>query len=134
MMAIFISLCYNIKNTRKWVELIDSIKLKLLKVTLLNIKNDMANTNGRFILANRHKNVEFMRENLLTIEDVKDIIFNLKPEDYISGPSEDHDQKYEGVIYVFKTKYIIEKTIYIKIRYVQGEEVVCISFHLDEVI
>lgn len=116
------------------MELIDAVKVNLIKVTLKNIKKDMANSNCKFTLADRNKNMEFMRENFLNIEDAKDIIFNLKPEDYISGPSVDHDPKYEGVIYVFKTKHIIEKTIYIKIRYVQGKAVVCISFHLDEIV
>jgi len=47
------------------------------------------------------------------------------------GPEEDRDG-YPGYIYKFKTNYLTDKIIYIKIRFAPPDEVVCISFHEDE--
>lgn len=84
-----------------------------------------------FTLAERTKNIEFMREYGLLIEDVKEAILSLTPKQYAGGPDEDRDG-YDGYIYKFKSNFIEDVVIYIKIRYNPPDEVVCISFHEDE--
>lgn len=58
---------------------------------------------------------------------------SLKPQDYVRGPEKDRNDKYEGDIWVFKNSTYLNVVIYIKIRYNPPKELVCISFHQDEV-
>ncbi|MCX7903264.1 MAG: type II toxin-antitoxin system MqsR family toxin [Caloramator sp.] len=101
----------------------------MIKAYLKDIKKIIVEKGFQFI--KREKNVKFLREYGLLIEDVKKIILSLKPEDYIKGPEKDHNQKYLGDIWVFKNTTYLDMTIYIKIRYNPPDEVVCISFHED---
>ncbi|MEZ0536649.1 type II toxin-antitoxin system MqsR family toxin [Caldicellulosiruptoraceae bacterium PP1] len=87
---------------------------------------------GKFRFVNRDKNIRFMREHGLLIEDIKEILLQLEPKDYIKGPEKDYNEKYKGDIWVFKNNSYLEVTIYIKIRHDPPNEVVCISFHEDE--
>lgn len=83
------------------------------------------------ILVPRDKNVSFMREYFLDYYDLKEIILDLSPSDCIDGPEADTDG-YEGYIFKFKSTYLDNTLIYIKIRYNPLEKVVVISFHEDE--
>ncbi|MDB2068282.1 type II toxin-antitoxin system MqsR family toxin [Clostridium perfringens] len=104
--------------------MIDEIlKTLLKKVKELTLKKGV-------ILANRDKNVEFLREYGLTDECVKEAILQLTPRNYRKGPEEDRDG-YPGYVYVFKSNYLTEDVIYIKIRYNPPDELVFISFHKD---
>jgi len=104
------------------------IKEQFVNTILVEIKKRVSQ--GYFTIVNRRKNVEFMREHFLKIEDIKEFIFDLSfRNNYVKGPEEDRDD-FEGQIWVFK--YIFDKEmIYIKIRY-NDPEVVCISVHKDE--
>lgn len=82
-------------------------------------------------VAYREKNVAFMREYFLDDEDLKEIILDLTPNDCIGGPEPDRDG-YEGHILKFKSLYLDEIVIYVKIRYNPPNQVVIISFHEDE--
>ncbi len=84
-----------------------------------------------FTLAYRDKNIGFMREHLLNEEDIKETIYDLSPNDCIGGPEEDRGG-YEGHVLEFKSQYLSDLIIYIKVRYKPPEEVVVISFHEDE--
>jgi len=55
----------------------------------------------------------------------------LSPNDCIGGPEEDRGG-YEGHVLEFKSQYLSDLIIYIKVRYKPPEEVVVISFHEDE--
>ena len=79
----------------------------------------------------RGKNYEFLLDNGLTLDNVKDAILQLSSKDNIGGPETDRDG-YPGTIYKFKTKYLTDEVIYIKIRFNPPDEIVCISFHADK--
>ncbi len=85
----------------------------------------------KFDLINRRKNIMFMRDNLLDEDDLIEIILALSPSDCIDGPEPDRDG-YEGQILKFKSSYLDDKIIYIKIRCNPPKDVVIISFHEDE--
>ena len=97
---------------------------------LLKIKRtvDADNNGDKFIIVRRAKNIEFMREYGLNVDDVKNIIRGLTVEDCFAGPEEDRNQKYEGCIFKFKS--LFEDTeLYIKIRIESTEKSVCLSVH-----
>lgn len=104
------------------------IRDSFIKSALKNIKK--AIVKNKYSLANRSKNIAFMRDYFLDTNDLKEIILNLKPRDCIEGPDKDRDG-YEGFIFIFKSNYIEEILIYIKIRYNLPKELVIISFHKD---
>lgn len=79
----------------------------------------------------RDKNISFMREHFLDDNDLKEIVLDLIPNDCIDGPEEDRGN-YKGYVMEFKSSYLDDILIYIKIRYNPPEEVVIISFHEDE--
>lgn len=105
------------------------MKQELRKTFLKNIKKYVLMKN--LIVVPRGKNVNFMREYGLNISDLKEMIFDLSPNDCIDGPEPDRDG-YEGHVLEFKSNYIDEIITYVKIRYNPPDEVVCISFHEDE--
>lgn len=78
------------------------------------------------------KNIKFLKEWGLLIDDVKDILLDLQPGDYVKGSEQDHLDNKEGDIWIFKNSRYLDVCIYIKLRYNPPEEVVCISFHEDE--
>ncbi len=79
----------------------------------------------------RGKNISFMREHFLDDNDLKEIVLDLIPNDCIDGPEEDRGN-YKGYVMEFKSSYLDDILIYIKIRYNPPDEVVIISFHEDE--
>lgn len=95
-----------------------------LKAVKRNISNDC------YTLADRDKNFEFLKENGLTMDDVKEIIFNLTPSNWIGGPENDTDG-FPGDVCKFISNDIDDVSIYIKVRYNPPNEVVFISFHED---
>lgn len=100
-----------------------------IKSLLMDIKKSILINN--FTLAKRDKNIFFLREYGLTIGDVKETILDLTPENCIAGPSPDRDG-YQGQVLIFKSAYIDDLVIYVKIRSNLPYEIVCISFHEDE--
>ena len=74
----------------------------------------------------------FLQEYGLTISgDLKEVILDLSPEDCTNGPEADRDG-FPGQVLVFKSTYIDDLVIYVKIRNNKPHETVCISFHEDE--
>lgn len=84
-----------------------------------------------YVLADREKNNNFLLDRGLNLEHVREAILRLSDKDKWIGPQEDRDG-YPGYVYKFKSEYLTDEIIYIKIRYNPPNEVVCISFHLDE--
>lgn len=84
----------------------------------------------------REKNARFMREHGFNIDDITDILLDLNKEHYLDGPQKDHNKKLEGDVWKFKYDLELDSDlnilIYIKIRYNPPNELVCISFHEDE--
>lgn len=84
----------------------------------------------------RAQNLDFLREEGLTIIDIEDIICALTKNDYFRGPLLDRDNSKEDV-WVFK-KNINNKTVYIKLKLRQYkdkeriDDVVCLSMHEDK--
>ena len=76
--------------------------------------------------------MNFLRENGLQLDDVKEVILSLSIKDKAAGPEDDRDG-YPGYVFKFKTDYLTDELIYVKIRYNPPDEVVCISFHADEI-
>ena len=82
-------------------------------------------------MAERKKNNDFLIDRGLTLEHVREAILELSDNDKPIGPEEDRDG-YSGYVYKFKSEYLTDEVIYIKIRYNPPDEVVCISFHENE--
>lgn len=74
---------------------------KLRGKYLLRIKTLVSSDiNGEhFTIVRTKKNIDFMYEYGLSIEDVKNIILNLSTEDCFSDPENDRDLSYEGWIF-----------------------------------
>lgn len=103
---------------------------KLREKYLLRIKTLVSSDiNGEhFTMVRTKKNIDFMYEYGLSIEDVKNIILNLSTEDCFSGPENDRDLSYEGLIFKFSPMFENVK-LYIKIRVESSEKSVCLSVH-----
>lgn len=103
---------------------------KLREKYLLRIKTLVSSDiNGEhFTIVRTKKNIDFMYEYGLSIEDVKNIILNLSTEDCFSGPENDRDLKYEGWIFKFSPMFENVK-LYNKIRVESSEKSVCLSVH-----
>jgi hypothetical protein len=103
---------------------------KLRGKYLLRIKTLVSSDiNGEhFTIVRTKKNIDFMYEYGLSIEDVKNIILNLSTEDCFSGPENDRDLRYEGWIFKFSPMFENVK-LYNKIRVESSEKSVCLSVH-----
>lgn len=103
---------------------------KLRGKYLLRIKTLVSSDiNGEhFTIVRTKKNIDFMYEYGLSIEDVKNIILNLSTEDCFSGSENDRDLSYEGWIFKFSPMFENVK-LYIKIRVESSEKSVCLSVH-----
>ena len=97
---------------------------------LLKIKKiiDKDKNGDKFIIVRTKKNIDFMREYNLNSEDIKDIIRKLTIEDCFSGPEEDRDERYKGLIFKFSPMFENTK-LYIKIRVESTEKSICLSVH-----
>lgn len=114
----------------KSVLIMNVITDKLRGKYLLRIKTLVSSDiNGEhFTIVRTKKNIDFMYEYGLSIEDVKNIILNLSTEDCFSGPENDRDLSYEGWIFKFSPMFENVK-LYIKIRVESSEKSVCLSVH-----
>ncbi len=108
-----------------------------IKEFLINCKN--AVTNNKVIIVNRKEYKEFLESFELFICEPKNIILELEPSDYVSGPEEDRSDISEKDIWIFKKQYdtgngkLINLYIKLKLIYNNNEyNVKCISFHEDE--
>lgn len=107
-----------------------SIKDIFLRKFLIEIKTNISKGNFRFA-GERYKNKKFLLDNGLNINNVKETIMQLGPNELYKGPEEDRDGS-EGYVLIFKTDYLMDEFIYIKLKYEPPDNVVCISFHEDE--
>ena len=82
-----------------------SLQNEMLKIVLTDMHELIRK--GCYTLAKRDINASFMKEYLLSDQDLQEIILNLTPEDYRKGPEKDKDG-YEGSVYVFKSLYLDE--------------------------
>lgn len=106
----------------------NELSLQLIHKYLFQIKLDISQKKYQFI--ERKKNIEFLKQNGLTIDDLILILFDLSPEDYLSGPENDRDTQ-QGAIWKFK--YNLDGIIiYIKINYNPPNDINIISFHENE--
>lgn len=112
------------------VLIMNVISDKLREKYLLRIKILVSSDiNGEhFTMVRTKKNIDFMYEYGLSIEDVKNIILNLSTEDCFSGPENDRDLSYEGWIFKFSPMFENVK-LYNKIRVESSEKSVCLSVH-----
>jgi hypothetical protein len=86
---------------------------------------------GILFLDDRGKNQQTLHDLEISPSKRKEIIANLKPEDYCEGPLE---EKMRGILpmWVFG-KEVKQKEVYIKISMgVENNRAVCISFHIAE--
>jgi hypothetical protein len=105
------------------------MKEEFIRTVLKSIKKNVAKNGCRPIP--RGKNIDFMRKYFLNDNDLKEIILDLSPKQCISGPEADNNG-YDGHIIKFKSNYLDDTLIYIKLRYNPPDELVVISFHEDE--
>ncbi|MEI8084888.1 MAG: toxin [Paludibacter sp.] len=90
-----------------------------------------AGWSGILILDDRSKNAQTLHDLELSPNKRKEIILDLKPEDYSEGPLE---EKMRGMLpmWVFG-KTVKGAEIYIKVTMgIPNREVICISFHIAE--
>ena len=82
----------------------------------------------------RKKNIMSMTKLGLQPQDVLDEIYDLTYSNYIKGPEDDHDVNESDPFWMFKA-YIIDNTIYIKIKIVMDDNnrLKIVSFHIDEI-
>lgn len=110
----------------------DETDINEISLYLIKIKKLLSN--GKYDFVPRKKNLDSLSMLGLTIEDVKDSIFELVEDDYYNGPKEDHDKNRNGEIWIFK-KNIEGYKFYIKLK-IAGEDnntiLKCISFHEDK--
>lgn len=97
---------------------------------LLKIKRtiDKDKNGDKFTIVKTKKNIEFMREYSLNLEDIKNIIRGITIKDCFKGPEKDRDSRYNGLIFFFCPMFEGIK-LYIKIRLESDERTVCISVH-----
>lgn len=114
---------------KRW-STINTIEDKIKLQQLLKIKRivDKDKNGDSFIILRRSKNIEFMQEYNLNLEDIKNIIRSLSIEDYYEGPVKDRDSQYDGWISIF-APWFEETKLYIKIRVESTEKSICISVH-----
>jgi len=102
----------------------------MLNAFLKSVKKNISK-NENWFNGDRGKNSKFLQDNGLNIIHVKEAIMGLNDKCSPIGPEEDRDG-YPGIVYKFKSEYLTDKVIYIKIRFSPPDEVMCISFHEDE--
>lgn len=86
---------------------------------------------GILIRDDRGKNRQTLNELEISINKCKEIISNLKVDDYSEGPLE---ERMHGILpmWVFG-KRVKEEEVYIKVSMgIENSQVICISFHISE--
>jgi len=94
----------------------------------LNVKTEVF---GILFLDDRGKNQQTLHDLEISPVRLKEIIANLRPEDYCEGPLE---EKMRGILpmWVFG-KEVKQKEVYIKVSMgLDNNRAVCISFHIAE--
>ena len=87
---------------------------------------------GLLIFSNREKNLAFIKQQGLTIAEVKDCISCLSIENYSSGPLSDNSDGNRNDVWIFGTR-MSGVEVYIKISFGDSlNTVICISFHESE--
>lgn len=89
--------------------------------------------NKKFYPIDRQKNLKTLSYLGISWDVAKDEIYNLKEEDYKSGPSVDRDYPSSDYFWIFKKK-IDGNVIYIKFKVLYQDDggVRVVSFHIDE--
>ena len=89
--------------------------------------------NKKFYPINRRKNLDTLAHLGISWDAAKEEIYDLKEEDYKSGPSVDRDDPSSDHFWVFKKK-VDGNSIYIKFKvlYQKDGGVRVVSFHIDE--
>lgn len=82
----------------------------------------------KFIIVSRQKNNDFMKENELTLNDVKNIVLGLELKDCFDKPQFDRNENYQGFVFKFCPIYA-DKKLYLKIRLELTTKVICLSIH-----
>lgn len=103
-------------------------QVRIKSLMLIKSIVDQDNNGDKFVLVRTKKNKEFLRENYLSLEDVKNIVKNLSIKDCFSGPEADRDDNYKGWIFKFSPIYNDIK-LYIKIRIESRNKSICLSIH-----
>lgn len=88
--------------------------------------------NRKFYPINRRKNLDTLAHLGISWNAAKEEIYDLKEEDYKSGPSVDRDDPSSDHFWVFKKK-VDGNSIYIKFKvlYQKDGGVLVVSFHID---
>lgn len=89
--------------------------------------------NKKFYPINRRKNLDTLAHLGISWDAAKEEIYDLKEEDYKSGPSVDRDDPSSDHFWFFKKK-VDGNSIYIKFKvlYQKDGGVRVVSFHIDE--
>jgi hypothetical protein len=87
----------------------------------------------KIVFEDRMKNLDALAKLGLTKEDAYDEIYELSPDNYISGPSIDRDFPTEDKFWVFK-KIVIGHLMYIKFKivYLEDGRIKIVSFHMND--
>ena len=91
------------------------------------------NSIGNIRIVNTEKNRETRFRLGITVDDQKDLIRNLRVNDYISGPEADYDISRSGEIWKFKVNAYGE-VFYIKLKLEISSEIKALSCHIDNII
>lgn len=108
----------------------ENIRKQIQNQFLLKIKRiiDEDNNGDKFIIIRTAKNIEFIREYGLQMEDIKDIVREISLDECFCGPEADRNSNFEGSVLKFCPVFE-DKKLYIKIRYESDYKAVCISVH-----
>ncbi len=104
------------------------MKEMLIQLKIEQIRNCIGK--DHFLWTDRSKNIDAVNRLGLSIPSVKEIIYNLKVEEYYSGPENDHNGS-EGTIWKFFHP-VTNEVIYIKLKLFtvgSNQYVKVVSFH-----
>lgn len=109
----------------------DSIETQLRREILKKIKEvTKKDKKGNLFKINyaNPKNCDFLIKRNLGLEDVKNIVLNLKTEECFDGPEADRNPNFDGSVLEFDSRFEDER-IYAKLRYENETKTVCMSIH-----
>jgi len=102
---------------------------RLIVLYLIKVK-EVINRDG-LIFVERDKNMEMLAKYGLTVDDAKDCILSLTPQNYYQGPLKDKDPNQSENIFIYLVNYK-NIDIYIKLKIINNNEtykVKILSFH-----